>query len=77
MLSYIILWMVTYNPLIAGGEIVLANRFTNAPLLVTLKDFAFFSGLIISFVLYTFLYKKQTRICRQLSDLGGLKWENW
>lgn len=32
--------------------------FTNVPLLVTLKDFAFFSGLIISFVLYTLLYKK-------------------
>ncbi|MNJ39470.1 putative allantoin permease [compost metagenome] len=32
--------------------------FTNVPLLVTLKDFAFFSGLIISFVLYTLLYKQ-------------------
>ncbi|GAA0134410.1 hypothetical protein YSY43_12500 [Paenibacillus sp. YSY-4.3] len=32
--------------------------FTNVPLLVTLKDFAFFSGLIISFVLYTLLYKE-------------------
>ncbi|WP_411502223.1 hypothetical protein [Brevibacillus centrosporus] len=31
--------------------------FTNVPLLATLNQFAFFSGLILSFVLYTLCYR--------------------
>lgn len=35
--------------------------FTNVPLLVTFKDFAFFTGLIISFILYTLFYKNSEK----------------